>query len=571
LQEIEIDTVRWNEYYMYMAWQNRQDEAWQTLKDYVSENPSKSNILYSRNLSEKYGYPSLKTQKDWLAMQYAVSDSLPILKEYYSTFNTPENAEEITKVLQKIDQLEPNYKNYQNYLNHLLLYDQEKAALELTDLEPEETSSLWDIADEITWYYANKKDFRNAYKWAVFADAIPFTNKMYWLSELEEFKKLESEYATYISTHKDDDEAKSLMSKLMLYNKKTNRSWEVASTIQKDVVRDSVKELLNAEVIYAERVTQKELLDKYTDLFKKETQEQILTAIRKEEHNFAEVKLAVLGDNNRQTSFEKKATYTIRGKNKTKHAITASHTDLYEIKNVSMDDEDNIDKVVYGADYTFRKQSEKGGKEFSVNIGVEVDEKQNGYFNAKTSFAISKEKQFTSTEASVAPAQTSAAYEKNIYRAQLSSYHFNRVADWLKSTLYVEGRYYTDENYEASATARLDLESASKKYFKVIPLVEASISRSSIDQVSDYPYYMVDKRFYTGGGAELKLGSEQSKFNISVEATTFIDNDLGNFNRYRANSSLKIGDYTVLKAAAELSTQPGAYSNFLSVGMSYIF
>ncbi|MCB0458742.1 MAG: DUF2194 domain-containing protein [Flavobacteriaceae bacterium] len=569
LNEKEIDTSAWVQYFDRMIVDEKPEEAWQAFKEYVAKNPSKDNVLFSKNLSKKYGYANNEEKNEWLAKQYLASDSLPILKDYYKAFNTEENASEIAKVLKKIDQKEPNYINHQNYVKHLLVYDSEKAESELDNLIADETSSLWDIADKISHYYAEKEAYRKAYDWSKYSQKVPFTQKMDWLTKLNDYETIEKEYTNYITLHQEDDAAKAAMSKLLLQRNNINESWETASTINNQVVKDSVKELLNAKVIDAERVTQKELLEKYNDLFKEDIQQQIVTDIRVEENNFAEVEAAIFGDEKRLTSFSKSATYNSRA-NESIHSITASHTDFYKIDDV-IGDEDNINKKVYGVSYAYKKLPKDSNKKYVISGGVEVDENQQLYGNGKAAFLVTKEKSLSSAEVSIEPAQTNAAYEKKIYRTQLVVSQTNKLTNWLQSSVNVKGKYYSDENYEGFAIARLHLESSANKLFKIIPFAESSFSKSNVDGVSDYPYYILDKRFNIGGGAVMKLGNKVNKFNISAEASTFLDNDLGNFNKFKANATYKIGNFSSIKISSEFSTQPGAYSNFLLIGLSHIF
>ncbi|WP_117880113.1 DUF2194 domain-containing protein [Aureibaculum luteum] len=568
--EKRLDTSAFNEYYKYMAWQNKSKEAWLTLQNHIEEYPLTENIKYSRSLGLKNGYPNEIIRKQFLEKQIKSFNDKEILREYYRTFNTPENKKEVTEVLIKLREVDPSLENEKFYLKHLIVYEPKQAIAELNKYIPSESSSLWNMSEEISWLYANNKRYKKAYDWSKYTQKITVVNKLYWLSEIKDFKTIRKEYIHFIANNPNDLKTKGEISKILLTNNQQIESWGIVSALPETIQKDTLKRALNEQVIYLNKITQKDLINRYANLFEVNVKKQIEKDIRLSENNSIEAETEIIGDNNSSTSFEKKITYTIKTEKLNSHSISVTNNDLYDVEKTSFSDIDNVNKNVTGLEYKFSNKP-TGKINYWVRGRVEKDKQDNIYYQAGVGASLPKEKSFTSLSANIYPVKTGPGYQKKIYQSRLAIYQENNVKNVLKTIVYAEGNHYSNSDLEGSITTRVVLDNNKDKMFKVLPQVEASYSKSNKEETKDYPYYLVDKRFFAGGGVGLKYGTEKSKLNIRVEGSTFIDNDLGDFNRFTGQGSLKIGNFTKISATVELSTQSQAYSNSFKLGLKHTF
>lgn len=565
-----IDSTIFNDYFKYMSWQSKSKEAWFTLQNHINKHPLSDNIKYSRVLGTKNGYYNETIRKNMLRQQVHVFNDKQILTDYYYTFNTPENKDEITQVLERLLKVDNSFKTIQAYLRHLINYAPKKAMVQLNKYIPSESSSLWDMSEEISWFYANNKRYKKAYDWSKHSQKISIANKLYWLSEIEDFETFTKEYKSYLVKNPNDLKSKLEISKLLLANNRHLEAWQVASTLPNSKQRDTLKHAFNKNVVYLNKSTQKELINKYPNLFEPKVKKEIEKEIRLTQNNSIEAITKIIGNNNNNSAFEKKLTYHIKNTNLNTHSISVTNNDLYKIQQSNFTDKDNVDKNVFGLEYKYNhKTSEK--LNYWISGRVEKDKQHNLYYQAGAGVSLSSENNFTSLGLNTHPVKTGPGYQKKIYRTRLAAYQETYVNNIFKTVIYAEGNHYSNNDLEGSITTKLVLERKEQKKFKVLPQLEASYTKSNTNQVKNYPYYLVEKRFFVGGGVGLKYGKEKSNLNVRVEGSTFIDNDFGNFNRFIGQASYKIGSFTKISASAELSTKAEAFSNSLQIGLKHTF
>ena len=188
------------------------------------------------------------------------------------------------------------------------------------------------------------------------------------------------------------------------------------------------------------------------------------------------------------------------------------------------------------------------------------------------------------TELKIFPAETGPAYSKNIYRLQGNLYQDAYLFGKLNVSLSLEANYYTpsktnaniatSDSYQGTATAKIIWDNGLPKKSKLLPFIESSYLESSIGYASiptatGYPYWMIDSRFYAGGGVGWKLGKEESDFNCRVEAAWFYDDYSTDFKRFTGNIAYQLFDYTAITTSFEIYSQSKFYSNAIQFGVKY--
>lgn len=570
-KERVVDTLYWNQYYKYMAWQKNESGFWSVLDSYTDKNPFKENLKYSRQVGLKNGYLNEESRKKWLKKQLLILQDKELLKEYIATFNNKSNSDTITSLLNKLRKIEPNVENERKYILHLITYKPQKAIEELNTKHPSNANCLHGIATEISWLYADNKKYKKAYDWSKYSKKIKIVNKLYWLYEAKDYETLEEEYNKHIAKNPSDEQTKLLMGELFLGTNQVKKAWAIGSELPNSIKRDTLFKRLNKNVIYETRDTQKFLLKKYPNLFEQKVKDKLEKEIRLAENNYIEAIGSVSGDNVNTNFFKRKLLYTIKSKKENSHTVYISNADVFSLQKTMITDNDNIDKQLYGLGYRFDKLNFKNKYNFWGTIGLEKDEQNNIFYMTEIGAAINSLKKYSSLTFKFNPVQTGVAYQKKIYRNQLSFYQENKIANKFKTILFIEGNYYTNDALEGSITSRFSFDNSKDVRFKIIPELEISYTKTNADQIIDYPYYLVKQRFYYGPQIGLRYGKQLSKFNTKLYVGRFFDNDLGNFNRVTGSAFLRIYNFTDIKLMFEFSNQPQAFSNSFNLGVRYVF
>jgi hypothetical protein len=186
----------------------------------------------------------------------------------------------------------------------------------------------------------------------------------------------------------------------------------------------------------------------------------------------------------------------------------------------------------------------------------------------------------------LAPAESGAAHSKSIYRFQLNYYQDVYLFGFLNANLSVEANYYnpsstentrivTGDTYDGSITGRLFYDKGNDQKFKISPFIEASRSQGSFDSQYEpvlrvgYPFWVIDDRFYYGGGTAIKIGKEKDEFTMRLEGSYFLDDFSDSFQRYNGIINYLLFDYTQLTVNFELFVQSLYYSNAVQLGVKH--
>ena len=137
--------------------------------------------------------------------------------------------------------------------------------------------------------------------------------------------------------------------------------------------------------------------------------------------------------------------------------------------------------------------------------------------------------------------------------------------------LGLESNYYTDGEYDTTLLGSLKYSLFKQTKFQFGPLLETALGRGSIDRRLGYPYWLAKKRIYGGGGAQLTLGNEETKFKLITDFGIFAESEQPNFERYTGTLSYRLADYTSLNGSFEVYTIKNFYSNVFRLGLQYKF
>ena len=598
-----IDSTKWNLYAKYESWEGRAEAVWKMYETHVTRYPTKSNILYSAELDRVIGYLNDVEKEKWMSRQIDVDpENLAILHAYVLNFDTEEYRGKIKKALTQIDQLERSPESKMNLILHLLQFNPNEVAPLADAIIP--ASDYSKIATSLVWFYADNKDFQKAYDWSVFSTEIDFVTKMNWLVELKKFEELEKQYTQHISTNPYDDKAKAIMSSVFHVLGRFRESWVVANSMQDSVLKEPIRKNLNTDVVYEAEPLIDDLMINERALFYPEVLAFITKKQRLERGDVIDA-LSSVETNREYVSVQKNLlTYTHKDKKNNFHSFSTAYTQFFALPNTKVYP-DNYYVSLMGLQYKFATALKDLKPQYWYKGRVEVDRKANPYVQAGVGYNLSKPNGFRSAELNLLPVETAAGVRKKMYEFRFNYYRDFKFIKYVNSSIALETSYFTqgmlgidtvfaplprvqqqqgrkvytaidansytittyDYAIRSSLNYRMVYDKGLIRRSKFLPFAEASYSMASIDLLDGYPYFMLRNRFYAGGGMGWQY--QLTNFNSSIEAGYFYDTYSDFLQRYIANASYQIADYTSVNLAIEYYLQSGFYFNTLQIGLTH--
>jgi hypothetical protein len=466
------------------------------------------------------------------------------------------------------------------YLQHLLTYEPKDALVELKLILP--SNKYKNLAEDICWLYVDNNEYKKAYDWSFFADNIDFSTRMSWLIELKSYKFLESEYKKHILENPTDHKAKALICSVYFDIGKFRDAWILTNSLPESQQKEDLKATLNKEVIYVETELQQELLLNFPDLFYSNIKQELLRLNRKQFGNFVELNSVLQSNRTVASAFKNEISYNFRDTKKNIHSIGFTNSTMYKIV-FDIQDVDNKTHAINGLQYQFRNPENFENLHYWSKIRGEYSDFGKYYFQFGLGGNFSKNKKFTTAEIKILPVESGPGYSKNVYTVQSNLYHDGYFLGLINASLSLEANYYsksisnsdtTSDAFQGAITSKVGLDNGEEYKSKLIPFIEASYYKSSIENSSlalssGYPYWMIENRFYAGGGLGWKFGKEENNFTSRVEASWFYDDFAADFKRFTGQIFYQIQDFTALTAIFEIYSQSKFYSNSIQFGIKY--
>lgn len=604
----EINPKDWNKYADYLASENRADEMWKIYEDYVAKNPSKNNIMYSRELDQVIGYKDEVAREKWMSQQIAVSpEDKQLLKDYIESFNSEDNKEKIKNVLKALNKVEPSLVNYKNYLRHLLEYYPDEALVELENKQP--SQDFADLATPITWLYQDNADYSKAIDWVQYSNEIDFVTKMNWYISAGRSDELEPLYRKYIAEHPEDEIATVLMSTVFHEQGRFKDSWVLANSLSAIYEKEELRKTLNTDVVFENIDLQQDLIANHSELFYPEVLQKLMKQIRLAQGNFIEL-TSYVETNQQYPAFQRNLlSYNIYDKKGFIHGLGVSFNQYYELEVTTKKYDDNFDNNTMGVEYKITSPLKENKAQYWSRARVELDKQSNTYFQFGAGISKGKERGFKSAELNIVPVETAPALNQNIYQMRLNLTKEFYLFKSISSSLSFEGNYYTegllsrdtigppinpnrmmnpqlgfrkvltdigngftqvddiDDGYDAALTFRMMYDNGDLKKHKFVPFLETQAAYGSRDLSVGYPFWIIKERLYGGGGLGYELMTPS--FTSRVELGYFLDTFAGSFGRLSGQLSYQIFDYTALTLTGEVFQQSEFYSNALLLGVKH--
>ncbi|ESU27221.1 hypothetical protein FLJC2902T_21950 [Flavobacterium limnosediminis JC2902] len=585
LSEPKINPEVWNKYTEYLSWDDRAEEVWKMLEDHCIKYPYPENIMYSKELSKVIYYPNDLIQEKWMSAQMLVTpNDAELLNNYIAYFYTAENQEKIRTALINLLKVDTSQESFIKYIDYLINYEPQNAIPELNKIKPSEEYK--ELATAIAWIYGDNNEFQKAYDWSAYSSEIDFYSRMQWLIELKEYQKLISDYNDYIEKNPDDYRVRAQMSIAYHDMGKFKESWILANGLPEESAdKETIQKMLNTDVVYEENAIQDDLIANYPDLFYPDVLKQLIRTNRLEYGNFFKYDTDLQTNRDNLSAFQNVLSYNRYDKKKNLHGFGFTYSSMYRVEYDIPDYDDNVTHDVFGIQYQFNSPKSFEKLQYWSSLRYEYSLLEKSFFQFGAGVNYSKNKSYSSAEFRVAPVENGPSHSKSIYRCQLNLYEDFHIFKYFNITLSLEGNYYNeseklnedfyvDETYEVSATGKLIFNRWMEKKHRFLPFGEgtktkASFGISTIPLSTGYPYWMIDKRFFIGGGLGYAIGKAEDDFNMRVEGGWFYDDYADEFTRFVGNLNYQIFDYTAITALFEFFLQDKFYSNSLQLGVKY--
>ena len=600
-----IDSVKWNKYAKKMSWDEKRDEVWKVYEDYVTNNYTKENVLYSKELDRLIGYPNDISREKWMSEQMKVTPKdTELLNSYIANYNTPENQDKIKSTLKALIGLDTTNKSYKNYIKHLLDTNPKEAREELKDTQP--NLNLDELIAPIAWLFADNDEFHKAYEWAGLTKDIDFLTRMNWLIEKKDYQFLESEYLAYIDANPTDMKVKARMSEVYHELGRFKDSWKLANSMTECEEKETVRKILNTDVVFEKQNLQDFLISYESELFYPD----ILKKLRKENRlrngNYIDVLSSVQTNLSQPAIFKNIGSYNFYDKKENIHSLGATYDKFYKI-DIKKKYDSNYDNALTGVQYKYTTAAKDNKPQYWSRLRLAINQTADPYFQFGVGINYSKNKTFRSSEINFFPVENAAGMNQKIYQGRLNIYQEFYILKKINVNALFESNYYTnsflskdtidtnpiinpnkialsrqiirdlgdnksevttfDDAIDAAATIKFMYNDGEIKKSKLIPYLETQFSIGSRDLSIGYPYWMIKHRLYGGLGLGWELNVKN--FTSKIEGGYFIDDFSKTFTRVTENATYQLFDYTMLTLNIEVFIQSKYYSNSVQFGLKH--
>ncbi|MGY5351268.1 DUF2194 domain-containing protein [Wenyingzhuangia sp. IMCC45533] len=599
---------------------NQQDQAdyWVYLlddnEDQFIEAVANQNICNNKYLSERYTdiawlFANKKMYKEALEVSECATIDNETMFDWYIADNNLPLAKQIS---------------YDAYLVYLLENNHDLFLKEVESLNAKDNKKLKNYATEISWLYADKNNYKEAYNWAQYSSEIPLIDQFEWLKKIKNIDEIKSKYATYLNskaqvdkdllariksqkvsvantnnpaqleiennrlkaynqayfdTQKEEIDLALFMSNMYLDENNFIAAWRIVNKMPEGGDKEERRKYLNEYVQYQDLAIQKELAKTDGELFYSENLAYLKKKIAHTQQNFGEWESILALDRTNVTSLQNKLSVTLIGKKSYQHKIALTNTNVYKVSddNLGSFDQDlslNRSHNLFGVSYVFNKHNFDDVWNYAAGGGVSADQEK-VLFNVLGTLSYSKDNLFLNSEFDYGTPQTSVAYSLELYRARLVTYAEKVLNNKHQISLSAEGELFSDSNQQATLIAKYYRNFKIKNSTVLSPLVETAYATANKNIISGLPYSLLTNRFYYGGGARVEYHTSEDfildKFNFFVEPAFFGDTFFDTFFRVNSEMNYEFREHSFVNFSLEYFSQEGFYSNTFSLGFKHIF
>ncbi len=460
--------------------------------------------------------------------------------------------------------------DYAKYIEYLLRYDAYRAVNLLLEATPCD-DELVPQSTNIAYAYANRGFYRKAIEWAGCSPDIQIREILQWYYELQALDTMEQIYTAHIAKNPEDDDLKLFMAEVYAALGNIKKSWILASSLPESSGKDALQRLLNRDVIYTDGTTQKELLNKYPNLFYPEVLHKITKELRLKTGNTLEISNAVVANRLLPTSVGTDVTYGFYDGKENKHLVSATQY-IARSLDQNFDNPANITHSLYGVEYGFKSKERFKKLNYTATARLEMDEYNDLFYRLQAGISQSKDSLYRSISLSHKPAVTGPAYSLGIYNTNLTVYYEEQkfLTD-LFAVFLLQGNYYSDDALDGLLSTQIGKNYKIGTNATLAPFTEATGRLGNSNNTNGFPYWTIEERLHGGLGLRYAYKNPSGEVEFGLEAAAFADTFSDFFQRYRGSASFPLFPWCYLTANAEFYTLKNFYSNNFGVGVKYYF
>lgn len=570
-ESTQPDTAIFSQYALYLAYNEKPQEVWGFLENTYKESP-KTAMVYLNHYLATEAYPNEELNELWLRRKIECDPTnMELIKEYMQYFYTDQYKEQVKEMLVNAQEGNSAEEAYALYVRYLIDWEPEELHRELVNKSPERYPKLLPMATSIAYAFSDNGMLQDALLWAEYSNEISMLTQLQWWADLEAFNKMETVYLRYIKNNPNDEEVKSFVANTWFDIGEFERAGLVAKSMNNPLKKDSLRERINPEAQYFESDVQKFMILNTPGVFYPDTLQNLLMRLRYNEHASVEYTTDFVEDNFNQSVWNNMVTLHMKTRNLNQHSLSVTYSDVSDLV-INTFDANNVAHQLYGLRYRYQTRENTDKPIFYALAGLEKDDLSNTFFSLGAGISQSNEKSFKSIGYTFSPVKTGPAISREIYWGELVGYYERGYNKAWQTSLSPVLSHYTTGVYEGAITGRLfyNIKPLNKSRFS--PFAEAFGSVSNGMQEGGNPFWVVERRFYGGGGLAWNYGRDQTrKPYMRVEAGAFYDTYTGNFLRITGNFAFPIKKYTFVTGQFEFYNQALYYSNGFQLGIRHFF
>lgn len=569
----ELDTALFNDYALYLAYQDKPNEVWAFFEEVYSGKSQQLALDYVNHYLRNEYYPSEELNRLWLGrmIENDLSNS-DLVRQYINQFYSTEYKAELKSIIQNHFELTGTEEAYALYIRYLLDFEVDEVTVELKDKNPSDYSLLHPMATGITYAFSDSGMIQEALTWAEFSSEIKMITRLQWWIDLEAYNKMESVYLEHIKNNPLDYEVMAFVSKAWYDIGEYERGSLIAKRLpETDTSKVNFKKQFNTDARYFEPDVQKFLMVKTPSVYYSDTLRALQNEMRFNENNSIQYNTDYVVDNFKQSVWNNSVTYNLKTNNLNQHSLSVTYSDVSDLR-LNNFDVNNVPHSLYGIRYRFQTRENTDKPIFYALGGLEQDDVSNTFFTLGAGISQSNQKNFKSLGYTFSPVKTGPAISREIYWGELVGYYESGYGKTFQTSFSPVLTHYTTGAVEGALTGRFFYNTKKGTGSRFSPYAEAFVSGSNENQEDGNPYWIIDSRFYGGGGLAWTYGREQSKkLYVRLEAGAFYDSYTDNFVRFTGSFAFPFKKFTYVTGQFEYFNQALYYSNGFQFGIKHYF
>jgi len=569
----KLDTTNFNQYALYLAYQEKPNEVWDFFDYIYWEVSEELSLDYVRYYLTSEAYPTEELNELWLRRQIeADPGNITLVKEYLKYFYSQEYLSYLDGILLGLMENNDSEESYALYIKYLIDFQPELVTEELKDKDPAKYPALHPLATTITYAFSDSGMIQEALAWSEFSNDTPIKTVLQWWVDLEAYNKMESVYLDYMKDHPLDYEVMEYVSSIWYDIGEFERGSLIANKIpESEKAKEDFMKRVNPEVRTFENDVKKFILAKTPSVLYRDTLQAIRNELRYLENDFIQYNTNYVVDNFNQSVWNNSVTYTTRTEKLNQHSLSVTYSDVSDL-NLNAFDANNVPHTLYGLKYRYQTRENTAKPVFYALGGLEQDDLSNTFFTIGAGISKSNEKSFKSLGYTFSPVKTGPAISRDIYWGELIGYYESGYGKTFQTSFSPVLTHYTTGAIEGALTGRFFYNTKKGSGSRFSPYAEAFVSAANENQEDGNPYWIIDGRFYGGGGLAWTYGRDQSRqLYVRLEAGAFYDSYTDNFVRFTGNFAFPIKEFTYVTGQFEYFNQALYYSNGFQFGIKHYF